>query len=201
MKRSIYGFMLFVSIFVFGFTACEVGKTGADQIYFIFESYYVPSEILLSVHHENYFIKLTGKEYFSEEKNGEIFRAYASQYGEYGRKRFWHIGPPYPKPVSIIGINVYQGEGSTAKDVSQYFTIYYTDYSPFITSGYSINCPPYGDFNTQRKLTELSEHDLKWISENFKLEPEPNLDATTEYTLKIALEGGKECKVTLPKRN
>ena len=43
MKRSIYGFMLFVSIFVFGFTACEVGKTGANQIYFIFGSYYVPS--------------------------------------------------------------------------------------------------------------------------------------------------------------
>ena len=201
MKRNVSYFISLVCVWVLLGVSCEVGKTGADQIYFIFGSYYVPSEILLSVHHENYFIKLTGKEYFSEEKNGEIFRAYASQYGEYGRKRFWHIGPPYLKPVNIIGINVYQGEGSTAKDVSQYFTIYYTDYSPFITSGYSINCPPYGDFNTQRKLTELSEHDLKWVSERFNLEPDPSLDATTEYTLKIALEGGKECKVTLPKRN
>ena len=97
-------------------------------------------------------------------------------------------------------MRVYQREGTDEKDVSQYFEISFWDCSSYISSGYSdeYNIPTW---SVRKRLTDLSEHDLKWLSQRFDLKPDPVLDTQARYTLKIALKGGKELVVQLSNKH
>ena len=201
MKRNVFYFISLVCVWVLLGVSCDVGKTGADYIYFLFNRYYVPSKVLQGFSSGSYDVTLYGTFYFSEDWESATFRSYAYEYGEYGKRRFMHIGPPFEKPVGIIGMSVYQGEGTDEKDVSQYFTVGFVDYSPYIAAGYSNGNVSFGSCYTQKKLANLSEHDLKWLSQRFDLKPDPVLDTQARYTLKIALKGGKELVVQLSNKH
>ena len=200
MKRNVFYFISLVCVWVLLGVACDVGKTGADYIYFLFNRYYVPSKVLQGFSSGSYDVTLYGTFYFSEDWESATFRSYAYEYGEYGKRRFMHIGPPFEKPVGIIGMSVYQGEGTDEKDVSQYFGIIFWDCSSYISSGYSdeYNIPTW---SVQKRLTDLSEHDLEWMSDLIALTPDLTLDTAARYTLKIALKGGKELVVQLSNKH
>ena len=97
-------------------------------------------------------------------------------------------------------MRVYQREGTDEKDVSQYFGIIFWDCSSYISSGYSdeYNIPTW---SVQKRLTDLSEHDLEWMSDQIALTPDLTLDTAARYTLKIALKGGKELVVQLSNKH
>ena len=200
MKRNVFYFISLVCVWVLLGVSCDVGKTGADYIYFLFNRYYVPSKVLQGFSSGSYDVTLYGTFYFSEDWESATFRSYAYEYGEYGKRRFMHIGPPFEKPVGIVGMSVYQREGTDEKDVSQYFGIIFWDCSSYISSGYSdeYNIPTW---SVRKRLTDLSEHDLKWMSDQIALTPDLTLDTAARYTLKIALKGGKELVVQLSNKH
>ena len=138
--------------------------------------------------------------YITADDDGKLFRTYALEYGEYGKKRIRSWYPALKKPINIIGMRVYQREGTDEKDVSQYFGIIFWDCSSYISSGYSdeYNIPTW---SVQKRLTDLSEHDLEWMSDQIALTPDLTLDTAARYTLKIALKGGKELVVQLSNKH
>ncbi len=64
------------------------------------------------------------------------------------------------------GIKIWQGEGEGRVDVSAKVQLSYQDYSEYISSGY--------EYKKRGKLaggyvSELTEHDLKWLEQGFTL--------------------------------
>ena len=203
MKRTRFYLALLASLCVLLITACTKGGDPFEY-YFLFGSYFVPRGVNEnSLYHGTYSISLTTlpSNYITADNDGKLFRTYALEYGEYGKKRIRSWYPALKKPINIIGMRVYQGEGTDEKDVSQYFTVGFVDYSPYIAAGYSNGNVSFGSCYTQKKLANLSEHDLKWLSQRFDLKPDPVLDTLARYTLKIALKGGKELVVQLSNKH
>lgn len=120
-----------------------------------------------------------------EEMSNPEFRKLAAEYGEMGSKRILVMGPPNRKPYNVQGIKVWQGEGEGRVDVSAKVQLSYWDYSEYISSGY--------EYEKRRKLaggyvSELTEHDLKWLTQGFTL----NFGQLrkNELVLEITTKGG-----------
>lgn len=202
MKRTRFYLALLASLCVLLITACTKGGDPFEY-YFLFGSYFVPRGVNEnSLYHGTYSISLTTlpSNYITADDDGKLFRTYALEYGEYGKKRIRSWYPALKKPINIIGMRVYQREGTDEKDVSQYFEISFWDCSSYISSGYSdeYNIPTW---SVQKRLTDLSEHDLEWMSDLIALTPDLTLDTAARYTLKIALKGGKELVVQLSNKH
>jgi len=119
-----------------------------------------------------------------EEMSNPDFRELAAEYGEMGSKRILVIGPPNRKPYNVQGIKIWQGEGKGRVDVSAKVTLKFVDYSGYIKSGYK------GRFYEVvcRTLSELTDHDLKWMSESFTLYFD-QLEDKSNLTLEISVRG------------
>ena len=112
------------------------------------------------------------------------FRKLAAEYGEMGKKRFSLIPPPFRKPYNLQGIKVWQGEGKERVDVSAKVLIDYVDNSAFINAGYKGK----QDEVVRRTLSELTDHDLKWMSEIFTLYFD-QLEDKSNLVLEISVRG------------
>lgn len=95
------------------------------------------------------------------------------------------MGPPNRKPYNVQGIKIWQGEGEGRVDVSAKVQLSYQDYSEYISSGY--------EYEKRGKLaggyvSELTEHDLKWLTQGFTL----NFGQLrkNELVLEITTKGG-----------
>ena len=129
-------------------------------------------------------VSLYGDNYVEGMDNPD-FRKLAAEYGEMGRKRFSLIPPPFRKPYNLQGIKIWQGEGEGRVDVSAKVQLSYWDYSEYINSGY--------EYEKKGKLaggyvSELTEHDLKWLTQGFTL----NFGQLrkNELVLEITTKGG-----------
>jgi len=169
-----------LSLFVF--VECEKGDF--HYTYFYFERYFAPSSVTINFGTRGCGVSLYGDNYVEGMDNPD-FRKLAAEYGEMGRKRFSLIPPPFRKPYNLQGIKIWQGEGEGRVDVSAKVQLSYWDYSEYINSGY--------EYEKKGKLaggyvSELTEHDLKWLTQGFTL----NFGQLrkNELVLEITTKGG-----------
>ena len=153
---------LFLVLSLFVFVECEKGDF--HYTYFYFERYFAPSSVTINFGTRGCGVSLYGDNYIEGMDNPD-FRKLAAEYGEMGKKRFSLIPPPFRKPYNLQGIKVWQGEGKERVDVSAKVLIDYVDNSAFINAGYKGR----QDEVVRRTLSELTDHDLKWMSEIFTL--------------------------------
>ena len=173
---------LFLVLSLFVFVECEKGDF--HYTYFYFERYFAPSSVTINFGTRGCGVSLYGDNYVEGMDNPD-FRKLAAEYGEMGRKRFSLIPPPFRKPYNLQGINIWQGEGEGRVDVSAKVQLSYWDYSEYINSGY--------EYEKKGKLaggyvSELTEHDLKWLTQGFTL----NFGQLrkNELVLEITTKGG-----------
>ena len=154
---------LFLVLSLFVFVECEKGDF--HYTYFYFERYFAPSGVTINLGTKGCSVSLYGDNYVEGMDNPD-FRKLAAEYGEMGKKRFSLIPPPFRKPYNVQGIKIWQGEGEGRVDVSAKVQLSYWDYSEYINSGY--------EYEKKGKLaggyvSELTEHDLKWLTQGFTL--------------------------------
>ena len=154
---------LFLALSLFVFVECEKGDF--HYTYFYFERYFAPSSVTINLGTKGCSVSLYGDNYVEGMDNPD-FRKLAAEYGEMGKKRFSLIPPPFRKPYNVQGIKIWQGEGEGRVDVSAKVQLSYWDYSEYINSGY--------EYEKKGKLaggyvSELTEHDLKWLTQGFTL--------------------------------
>ncbi len=173
---------LFLVLSLFVFVECEKGDF--HYTYFYFERYFAPSSVTINFGTRGCGVSLYGDNYVEGMDNPD-FRKLAAEYGEMGRKRFSLIPPPFRKPYNLQGIKIWQGEGEGRVDVSAKVQLSYWDYSEYINSGY--------EYEKKGKLaggyvSELTEHDLKWLTQGFTL----NFGQLrkNELVLEITTKGG-----------
>ena len=172
---------LFLALPLFVFVECEKGDF--RYTYFFFEEYFVPSDADIALGANKCGVSLSSNRYIVGMGNPD-FRELAAEYGEMGKKRFSLIPPPFRKPYNLQGIKVWQGEGKGRVDVSAKVTLKFVDYSGYIKSGYK------GRFYEVvcRTLSELTDHDLKWMSESFTLYFD-QLEDKSNLVLEISVRG------------
>lgn len=173
---------LFLVLSLFVFVECEKGDF--HYTYFYFERYFAPSGVTINLGTKGCSVSLYGDNYVEGMDNPD-FRKLAAEYGEMGKKRFSLIPPPFRKPYNVQGIKIWQGEGEGRVDVSAKVQLSYWDYSEYINSGY--------EYEKKGKLaggyvSELTEHDLKWLTQGFTL----NFGQLrkNELVLEITTKGG-----------
>ncbi len=172
---------LFLALSLFVFVECEKGDF--HYTYFYFERYFAPSSVTINFGARGCGVSLYGDNYVEGMDNPD-FRKLAAEYGEMGKKRFSLIPPPFRKPYNLQGIKVWQGEGKERVDVSAKVTLKFVDYSGYIKSGYK------GRFYEVvcRTLSELTDYDLKWMSESFTLYFD-QLEDKSNLVLEISVRG------------
>ena len=173
---------LFLVLSLFVFVECEKGDF--HYTYFYFERYFAPSSVTINFGTRGCGVSLYGDNYVEGMDNPD-FRKLAAEYGEMGSKRILVIGPPNRKPYNVQGIKIWQGEGEGRVDVSAKVQLSYQGYSEYINSGY--------EYEKKGKLaggyvSELTEHDLKWLTQGFTL----NFGQLrkNELVLEITTKGG-----------
>ena len=172
---------LFLVLPLFVFVECEKGDF--HYTYFYFERYFSPSSVTIDLGTRGCSVSLYGDNYVEGMDNPD-FRKLAAEYGEMGKKRFSLIPPPFRKPYNLQGIKVWQGEGRERVDVSAKVLIDYMDNSTFINAGYV------GEKYqiVRRTLSELTDHDLKWMSRSFTLYFD-QLEDKSNLALEISVRG------------
>ena len=178
--RFVLSLFLVLSLFVF--VECEKGDF--RYTYFFFEEYFVPPGADIALGANKCGVSLSSNRYIVGMGNPD-FRELAAEYGEMGKKRFSLIPPPFRKPYNLQGIKIWQGEGEGRVDVYAKVQLSYWGYSEYINSGY--------EYEKKGKLaggyvSELTEHDLKWLTQGFTL----NFGQLrkNELVLEITTKGG-----------
>lgn len=165
--RTVRFVLLLLLVFVsLSFVSCTKDCC-SHYTYFYFEKYFVPTKMRFE-HGEDttYSTVILHYDKAIEGMSDPDFRKLAAEYGEMGSKRILVIGPPNRKPYNVQGIKIWQGEGVGRVDVSAKVQLSYQDYSEYISSGY--------EYEKRGKLaggyvSELTEHDLKWLEQGFTL--------------------------------
>ncbi len=96
-----------------------------------------------------------------DNKNSEEFRKIAAEYGEMGDTTLRIFTLPYTKPYNIQGIKLLQLRAGEWVDVSDKVEIGYYDISQYILGRY--NKSLLRDNYVRKKITGLTEFDLKWL--------------------------------------
>lgn len=177
---------LFWAFMLLFFVGCMKEDCCSHYTYFFFEKYFVPTKMRFEHEQDTaYSTVILHYDTAIEEMSNPEFRKLAAEYGEMGSKRILVMGPPNRKPYNVQGIKVWQGEGEGRVDVSAKVQLSYWDYSEYISSGY--------EYEKRRKLaggyvSELTEHDLKWLTQGFTL----NFGQLrkNELVLEITTKGG-----------
>lgn len=193
MKRLICFFSCIVIIL--GVLSCskEEPITGTFKVRYYLSSYFVPQSIQLSSLSRNGSneIYLDSKEKITKENNPTAYLKLSTKYGETGEKEFWTAVPPYSQPYGISQMRVFLLKQGQKIDISKSAMIGFDDCSNVILSNYS-------DMNekiVQKRISELSIHDLKWLREDFSISHTIKEDG--DYYLIITLESGNELSVQL----
>ena len=163
--------LLLLFPFLFTLTGCnKIDGCKARTTHHFIEKYFIPTyiETSLTEGEEDSFCGITLC-YTSciDDKNSEEFRKIATEYGEMGDTTLYIFSPPFEKPYNIQGIKVFQLQAGKWVDVSDKVEIGYADYSPYILGRYdwSLLHRNY----VRKKITELTEHDLKWLPRDMTL--------------------------------
>ena len=118
-----------------------------------------------------------------EDKESREFKELAELYGDVSERELGLFAPPRCKPYNIQGIRVLQKHEGTWIDVSEKAEIGYDDCSLYIQNGYR----GVTDEWVCRKMSELTEHDLKWLSRKLYVRIRQLTDARNlvlEFTIK-----------------
>ena len=120
--------------------------------------------------------------YISEETGAEFYRI-AEQFGEYGKNTFAFVMPGLYKPYNVLAVNAYQTKEGKKVDVSDHFSICYTDFSIVVKSNYQKQ-----PMEISKKISELTPEDVKWIDWYIAVFPkmEDKRNLTLELTIKDA---------------
>ena len=177
---------LFSAFMLLSFVGCMKEDCCSHRTYFFFEKYFVPTKMRFEHEQDTaYSTVILHYDKAVEGMSNPEFRELAAEYGEMGSKRILVVGPPNRKPYNVQGIKVWQGEGEGRVDVSAKVQLSYWDYSEYINSGY--------EYEKKGKLaggyvSELTEHDLKWLTQGFTL----NFGqlCKNELVLEITTRGG-----------
>lgn len=169
---------------------------GTQNVRYYIGRYFIPDKIYISSDPTNNYFVLhldTGDRYISLDENPAEFKKLAKEYGETGEKVFtlWH--PPVMKPYNISQLKVYKKQDGKMIDVSDIVEIEYRSYFKIISSKYTLKDVEY----LSQKISELTPHDLKWLSDDFQVVLS-KMDAG-EYYLVVTLADGKELSVELKK--
>lgn len=182
-------------VLIMGFLSCSEKEilTGTFLERYYLSSYFVPQRIHLSSYSRNGVndIILEGTDKITKETNIAEFTRLSTEYGETGEQEFWMEKPPYSQPYGISAIKAYQSIRGEQIDVSDKFIIAWRDCSNVILSKYS-------DMNekvSQKKISELTTHDLKWLRERFSVYHTTPLDG--DLYLVMILENGTELSLQL----
>lgn len=167
--------------------------TGSFKVRYYLSSYFVPQSIQLSSLSRNGSneIYLDSKLKITKANNPTEYLKLSTEYGETGEKEFWTTQPPYSQPYGISQMKVFRLKQGQKIDISESAIIGFVDCSNVILSKYS-------DMNekiVQKRISELSTHDLKWLREYFTISHTIKEDG--DYYLIITLESGKELSVHL----
>ena len=65
-KRNVFYFISLACVWFLLGVSCDVGETGADYVYFLFNRYYVPSKVLQGFSSGSYDVTLYGTFYFQK---------------------------------------------------------------------------------------------------------------------------------------
>lgn len=137
-----------------------------SDLRYLFCSYYIPETVYLEVNDANTYCHVVWGDVrskkISEKDNATEFKRLAAEYGETGEIRFKLVIPAFEKPFGISAVKVYREVGDERIDVSEQIEIVYKDNSDFIFSKYK----EYVSLNklVRKKVSELTEHDIKWLS-------------------------------------
>ncbi len=164
--------LLLLFPFLLTLTGCNKKIDGckARTKHHFIERYFIPTyiETSLTEGEEDSFCGITLC-YTSciDNENSEEYRKLASEYGEKGDTTIRIFGSPYEKPYNILGIKLLQLQAEEWVDISDKVEIGYIDNSLFILGRYkwSLLHRNY----VRKKITELTEHDLKWLPRDMTL--------------------------------
>ena len=118
-----------------------------------------------------------------DDENSSEFKKLAEMYGEKGEKEFLFFAPPLSKPYNIKALRLLQNEGNEWQDISDKADLTYRDYSQYIGNRYEGK----NYTEVQKKISELTEHDLKWLSCNLQIrftQYEEHKRLALEFTMK-----------------
>jgi lipoprotein len=186
MKFRTLALLLFV---LFTLSACQKREVckGRRKHHFI-EKYFIPTEecTTASVGKDgdlvDCFLSMSYNSCIEDEESSE-FKELAELYGDVSERELLLFAPPRCKPYNIQGIRVLQKHEGTWIDVSEKAEISYDDYSTYIQNGYQGAT----DERVYRKMSELTEHDLKWLSRDLRVRIRQLTDARNlvlEFTIK-----------------
>lgn len=197
MKKFKY-VLLFVAVWA-GVLSCSDKNeiTGyTSELRYLFYSYYIPKAVYLEVNDANTYCHVVWgyvpSKKISEKDNLTEFKRLAGEYGETGEKPFklWH--PAFAKAFGISTVKVYRQVGNERLDVSDQAVAAYDDWSGFISSKYE---GPGFSKRVRKKVSELTEHDIKWLSWDLHLWLE--MEDKSHLFLVVTLKDNTELSVKI----
>ena len=166
--------------------SCNVKEPKVSR--YLFDAYFVPNKASVNtIARKSFTVQLDGEHI---KQGSTLFTSLSKEYGDTGEDRQLYP-PPYPKPYNITNLRILQGEGAEIKDVSSEFSITFKDFSEYVASKYSKGV----DTQVTKKVSDLTDHDYKWIFFKFNLES-PERD-NTNLTLEVVLKDAQTFKVKL----
>lgn len=141
------------------------GRT--SYLRYLFYSYYIPNAVFLEVDDDKTYCRVIWEgdvpsRKISEKDNLTEFKRLAGEYGETGEKPFKLSFPGFVKTFGISTVKVYRQVGDERLDVSDQAVVDYDDWSDFISSKYEDH--DFSKHHVLKKVSELTEHDIKWLS-------------------------------------
>ena len=175
---------LLATFFLFSCTM-EIERETPPRLYH-YEYYYVPTTIDVVDAGEGFFnIHLMSQT--TVESPSQKFKELSEIYGEEGKKEIPRWIFRNGKPYNLRGISVFQStDDGKMLDLSDQFFISISSAERYIKSNYD---PDESIDDIVKKISDLTEYDLKWLPAYFQIYFDPTIDMR-KVTLRVEVEPG-----------
>ncbi len=194
MKRSYRGAIWFVTVGVLlvCFMGCKKKKEGTEiREEYAFRAFFTPRKLSIGESTNSIFVVLSSTDQIDAKHHTELHQQMVKEYDLPKCQVYSSAYKGLPKkPINIKSIKVYLQENETTKkDVSDRFEIIFDDLKAYLAQVRDLRLlKEIPGYNVRTvKLSELTENDLKWLSDAFTLQsPIANRPC---LTLQIEVEG------------